>query len=131
MSFPSSAIKAWDGVLNPRHLRGVRFVVRTISWISWSDVRSISRWRGSHRRRRPLAFSMPPFSLRASLHGCRAGGLAPVLGGAEHCDQTDFDDHAGGSLGKRLLANKLGVGCALVSRLRVEATSRSNPSRKF
>jgi hypothetical protein len=43
------------------HLRGVRFVVRTISWISWSDVRSISRWRGSHRRKRPLAFSMPPF----------------------------------------------------------------------
>jgi putative DNA-invertase from lambdoid prophage Rac len=23
--------------------------VRTFSWISWSDVRSISRWRGSHR----------------------------------------------------------------------------------
>ena len=61
MSFPSSAIKAWNGVLNPRHLRGVRFVLRTISWISWSDVRSISRWRGSHRRKRPLAFSMPPF----------------------------------------------------------------------
>ena len=36
-------------------------VVGTISWMSWSDVRSISRWRGSHRRRRPLAFSMPPF----------------------------------------------------------------------
>src|SRR5271169_4915617 len=61
MSFPSSASKAWNGVLNPRHLRGVRLVVRTISWMSWSDVRSISRWRGSHQRKRPLAFSMPPF----------------------------------------------------------------------
>jgi hypothetical protein len=27
----------------------------------WSDIRSISRWRGSHRRKRPLAFSIPPF----------------------------------------------------------------------
>ena len=57
----NSASKAWNGVLNPRHLRGARLVVRTISWMSWSDVRSISRWRGSHRRRRPLAFSTPPF----------------------------------------------------------------------
>ena len=54
----------WNGVLNPGVYRGVRLVVRTISWISWSDVRSISRWRGSHRRRRPLAFSTPPFCHR-------------------------------------------------------------------
>ena len=32
--------------------------MRTISWMSWTDERSISRWRGSHRRKRPLAFLM-------------------------------------------------------------------------
>jgi transposase len=47
--------------LEPEAFTGVRLVVRTISWMSWSDVRSISRWRGSHRRKRPLAFSIPPF----------------------------------------------------------------------
>jgi hypothetical protein len=31
---------------------------------SRSDMRSISRWRGSHRRERPLAFSTPPFCHR-------------------------------------------------------------------
>ena len=56
--------QGWNGVLNPRHLRGVRFVVRAISWISWSDVRSISRWRGSHRRKRPLAFRCRLFAMR-------------------------------------------------------------------
>ena len=40
--------QGFKGVLNPRHLRGVRLVVRTISWISRSDVRSISRYGGSH-----------------------------------------------------------------------------------
>ena len=33
-SFPSSAWMAWNGVLKPRHLRGVRLAVRTISWMS-------------------------------------------------------------------------------------------------
>ena len=33
-SFPSSAWMACNGVLKPRHLRGVRLAVRTISWIS-------------------------------------------------------------------------------------------------
>jgi hypothetical protein len=27
--------QGWNGVLNPRHLRGVRLVVGTISWMSW------------------------------------------------------------------------------------------------
>ena len=33
-SLPSSARMAWSGVLNPRHLRGVRLAVRMISWMS-------------------------------------------------------------------------------------------------
>jgi hypothetical protein len=47
--------------LEPEAFTGVKFGVRTMSCMSWSDVRSISRWRGSHRRRRPLAFSMAAF----------------------------------------------------------------------
>ncbi len=46
--------------------------------------------------------------------------LAPALAFAQHFDETDFDDDARGSPGKRLLANELGVRCTLASRLRVE-----------
>ena len=46
--------------------------------------------------------------------------LAPALSVAQHFDETDFDDDARGSPGKRLLANELGVGCTLSRRLRVE-----------
>src|SRR5882762_9317733 len=46
--------------------------------------------------------------------------LAPALAFAQHFDETDFDDDARGFPGERLLANKLGVGGTLASRLRVE-----------
>src|SRR5271166_3122289 len=46
--------------------------------------------------------------------------LAPALAFAQHFDETDFDNDARGSPGKRLLANELGVRCTLASRLRIE-----------
>ena len=46
--------------------------------------------------------------------------LPPALAVAQHFDETDFDDDARGSPGERLLADKLGVGCTLASRLRIE-----------
>src|SRR4029077_17788824 len=46
--------------------------------------------------------------------------LTPALAFAQHFDETDFDDDTRGSPGKRLLANELGVGGTLASRLRVE-----------
>ena len=46
--------------------------------------------------------------------------LAPSPAFAQHFDETDFDDDARGSPGKRLLANELGVRGTLASRLRVE-----------
>src|SRR5271166_1812866 len=46
--------------------------------------------------------------------------LPPALAFAQHFDETDFDDDARGSPGERLLANELGVGCTLASRLRIE-----------
>src|SRR4029077_9116403 len=46
--------------------------------------------------------------------------LAPALAFTQHFDETDFDDDTRGSPGKRLLANELGVGGTLASRLRVE-----------
>ena len=52
--------------------------------------------------------------------GAPGFALAPALAGAQHFDETDFDDDARGSPGERLLANKLGVRCTLASRLGVE-----------
>src|SRR5208337_2459443 len=46
--------------------------------------------------------------------------LAPALAFAQHFHETDFDDDARSSPRERLLADKLGVGCTLASRLRVE-----------
>src|SRR5271166_3338991 len=46
--------------------------------------------------------------------------LAPALAVTQHFHEADFDDDARGSPGERLLANELGVGCTLASRLRVE-----------
>src|SRR5271166_2921904 len=46
--------------------------------------------------------------------------LAPALAVAQHFHETDFDDDARGSPRERLLADKLGVGCTLASRLRIE-----------
>jgi hypothetical protein len=46
--------------------------------------------------------------------------FAPTLSVAQHFDETDFDDDARGPPGKRLLANELGVGRTLASRLGVE-----------
>ena len=41
-SLPSSLRIAWNGVLKPRHFLGVRLAVRTMSWISSSDILSMS-----------------------------------------------------------------------------------------
>src|ERR1700682_2176383 len=41
-SLPSSLRMAWSGVWKPRHFRGVRLAVMTMSWMSPSDSRSIS-----------------------------------------------------------------------------------------
>ena len=41
-SLPSSLRSAWKGVLKPRHFLGVRLVVMTMSWISSSDIWSMS-----------------------------------------------------------------------------------------
>ena len=46
--------------------------------------------------------------------------LLPALAFTQHFDETDFDDDAGGSPGKRLLANERGVRGTLACRLRVE-----------
>ena len=46
--------------------------------------------------------------------------LVPGSTLAQHFDETDFDDDPRGSPGEGLLANKVGVGCALARRLRVE-----------
>src|SRR5271166_3648769 len=46
--------------------------------------------------------------------------LAPALAFTQNFDETDIDDDARGSPGKRLLANELGVRGTLASRLRVE-----------
>jgi hypothetical protein len=46
--------------------------------------------------------------------------LAPALSVAQHFHETDFDDDARRPSGKGLPANKVGVGCALARRLRVE-----------
>ena len=46
--------------------------------------------------------------------------LAPAIAFAQHFDETDLDDDAKGSPGKRLLTNEFGVGYTLASRLRIE-----------
>src|SRR5919204_634556 len=60
MSLPSSPSRAWSGVRKPRHFRGVRLCVSTISCSSASPSASRSRSRGRSRRRRPFAFSTAP-----------------------------------------------------------------------
>jgi hypothetical protein len=57
--------------------------------------------------------------------------LAPALAFTQYFDETDLDDDAGGSPGKRLLANELGVRVRLPVVSASKATSRSKPSRKF
>jgi hypothetical protein len=57
--------------------------------------------------------------------------LAPALAFTQHVDETDFDDDARSSPGKRLLMNKLGVRGTLPVVSASKATSRSKPSRKF
>jgi hypothetical protein len=46
--------------------------------------------------------------------------LPPAIAFAQHFDETDFDDDARGSPGKRLLANELGIRGTLASCFRVE-----------
>src|SRR4051812_3173041 len=60
-SLPSSASNAWSGVRKPRHLRGVRLWLSTISCSSASLSASRSRSRGRSRRSLPFAFSTAPF----------------------------------------------------------------------
>jgi hypothetical protein len=57
--------------------------------------------------------------------------LALALAFAQHFHETDFNDDARGSPGKRLLANELGFRCTLAVVSESKATSRAKPSRKF
>src|SRR4051794_1194796 len=60
-SLPSSLSSAWSGVRKPRHFRGLRSWLSTISCGSASLSASRSRSRGRSRRSRPFAFSTAPF----------------------------------------------------------------------
>lgn len=62
---PGSVRKAWTGDREARHFRGVRLGVMAISSISESGMVSRSDLRRRHRRRRPLAVSIPPFCQEA------------------------------------------------------------------
>src|SRR3954451_2238404 len=64
-SLPSSLSSAWSGVRKPRHFRGVRLWLSTISCGSASLMASRSRSRGRSRRSRPFAFSTAPFCQEA------------------------------------------------------------------
>ena len=89
---------------DPEQKRRLTAFTQALVDLGWTDGRNVRmdvRWAGGDTNRlRALAREL-------------VGLQPPTLAFTQHFDETDFDDDARGSPGKRLLANELGVRGAL------------------